>query len=334
MTLPEDRAGEDAVVTIALDVLGGDAGPEVVADAALQVLTSQPGIALILVGPSELTRQLAADRSISDRVEIVHADSAISMDEDPVRAIRNRPQVSVNVAAELVHNSRAGACVSIGHTGGVLAAATLTIGRLPGVTRAAVAVVVPAVEHDVVLLDVGGTVDATPELLAQFAHLGHAFAQALELSDDPTVGLLTIGSEPGKGDALRRLAHEQLLALPLRYIGAVEGDDVAIGGKADVVVTDGFTGNVVLKALEGAAINAATQISKRYADPAPALEVGQSFAIGAHAGAVLLGIDGVSVVGHGASTAGEVAAYVALAARVVRHDLVARTAAELSDTNQ
>ena len=333
MTLPTDRdhgADTSVRVTVALDVLGGDDGPEVVADAALQVFDQQSGVDLILVGPRDLTHTLAADRGIADRVEYAAAGSALAMNEDPVRAIRTRPDVSVQVAAELVRDQRAQASVSVGHTGGVLAAATLTIGRLEGVTRAAVAVVVPAVHHSVVLLDVGGTVDATPELLAQFANSGRAFAIALGLSDDPAVGLLTIGSEPGKGDVLRRLAHDEFLDLNLRYVGPVEGDDVALGGIADVIVTDGFTGNVVLKALEGAALNTAEAISRRYADPEPALEVGRSFAVGRHAGAILLGINGVSVVGHGASSAEEIAAYVALAVRGVRSDLVARIADQLA----
>jgi glycerol-3-phosphate acyltransferase PlsX len=324
-----DPSGELPTVTVALDLLGGDSGPEVVADAALLVLDQQPGIDLLLVGPRILAESLIEDRHLDGRVGLRESASAVRMDEDPVRAVRSRPDVSVQVAAALVRDGHAHACVSIGHTGASLAAATLTLGRLPGVSRAAVAVVVPAIEHPVVLLDVGGTVDATPELLAQFALTGSAFAAALGLSSEPTVGLLTIGSEPGKGDALRRLSHEVLLDQPVRYIGPVEGDDVAVGGPADVIVTDGFTGNVVLKALEGAARNTAERIAREYADPEPALEVARSFAIGTHAGAVLLGIDGISVVGHGASNADEVAAYVALAARSARNGLVARTAERL-----
>ena len=319
-------AGSPDPVVVALDLLGGDSGPEVVADAALLVVDQQPGIDLILVGPAGPTAAIVEARGLSGRVRIGPAASAVRMDEDPVRAVRTRPDVSVQVAASLVRSGAADACVSIGHTGGSLAAATLTLGRLPGVTRAAVAVVVPATHHPVVLLDVGGTVDATPELLAQFALTGSAFAAALGLAHEPRVGLLTIASEPGKGDALRRLTHEVLQDLRLNYVGPVEGDHVAVGGRADVIVTDGFTGNVVLKALEGAAENTAERIAARYADPEPALDVARSFAIGTHAGAVLLGIKGVSVVGHAGSTADEIAAYVALAARSVRSRLVQSTA--------
>jgi glycerol-3-phosphate acyltransferase PlsX len=229
-----------------------------------------------------------------------------------------------------VRDRRAHATVSIGHTGAALAAATFSLGRLPGVTRAAVAVVVPALAHDVVLLDAGGTPDATGELLAQFARTGAAFAAAIGLSEDPRVGLLTIGTEVGKGDQLRRSADALLRELPLRYVGGVEGRDVALGGAADVIVTDGFTGNVVLKALEGAVDVAAERIGAAYADPGPARAVVRTMSIGSHAGAVLLGVDGISVVGHGASDADEVAACVRLAARAARHDLVARTSVALA----
>jgi glycerol-3-phosphate acyltransferase PlsX len=219
--------------------------------------------------------------------------------------------------------------VSIGHTGAALAAATFTLGRLPGVTRAAVAVVVPALRGDVVLLDAGGTPDAGPELLVQFARSGVAFAQALGIGAQPRVGLLTIGTEPGKGDALRRRTHELLAASSMRYVGPVEGQDIALGGAADVVVTDGFTGNVALKALEGATEAAAARIADEYEDPVPALRVARGLFAGAHTGAVLLGVDGVSVVGHGGSAPDEVLACIRLAARVVRHGLVQRTAAAL-----
>jgi glycerol-3-phosphate acyltransferase PlsX len=190
------------------------------------------------------------------------------------------------------------------------------------VARAAVAVVVPALAHDVVLLDAGGTPDASAELLVQFARSGAAFAQALGLSDDPRVGLLTIGTEAGKGDALRREAHDLLGRLPLTYVGGVEGGAVALGGHADVIVTDGFTGNVVLKAIEGASDTTTERIGAAYGDPALARKTLHDLAVGTHGGAVLLGVDGVSVVGHGASDASEIAACVRLAARVARHRLV------------
>jgi glycerol-3-phosphate acyltransferase PlsX len=325
---PGDDSAEQAVV-VALDLFGGDAGPEVVADAAHAVLNGGPGIDLLLVGPADVAATLLAARGLSDRVGVVPADDHVRMDEEAVPAVRARPGVSVRVAADLVRDRRAHATVSVGHTGAALAAATFSLGRLPGITRAAVAVVVPALAHDVVLLDAGGTPDATPELLGQFARSGSAFATAMGLGDSPRVGLLTIGTESGKGDALRRSTDELLRRLELNYVGGVEGQDVALGGPADVVVTDGFTGNVVLKALEGAVDFAAARIGEAYPDAGPARRVVRELAIGSHGGAVLLGVEGVSVVGHGSSDADEIAACVRLAARAARHDLVARTAAAL-----
>jgi glycerol-3-phosphate acyltransferase PlsX len=319
-------------VVVAVDLFGGDRGPEVVADAALALLDEGAGVDLVLVGPKALADPLLAARGLTDRVEVVVADDHVRMDEDAVSSVRARSGASVRVAADLVRDRRAHATVSIGHTGAALAAATFSLGRLPGVTRAAVAVLVPGLDHDVVLLDAGGTPDATPELLAQFARTGSAFATAIGLSDTPRVGLLTIGTEIGKGDQLRRSADVLLRDLPIHYIGGVEGRDVALGGPADVIVTDGFTGNVVLKALEGAVDVAAARIGAAYDDPAPAHAAIRDLAVGAHAGAVLLGVDGISVVGHGASDADEVAACVRLAARAARHDLVARTSAAFASS--
>jgi glycerol-3-phosphate acyltransferase PlsX len=328
---PRITSDDRSDVIIALDLLGGDAGPEVVADAALAVLDHRPGVDLLLVGPPELATPLLQQRGLIGRVELVPAVDHVRMDEDPVSAVRGRPGVSVRVACDLVRDRRADATVTVGHTGAALAAATFSLGRLPGVTRAAVAAIVPALLHDVVLLDAGGTTDATPELLGQFARSGDAFARALGLGDEPRIGLLTVGSEPGKGDALRRAAHEVLGRLPLNYVGGVEGADIAHGGRADVVVTDGFTGNVVLKALEGATATALARISAAYDDAGPAHRAVTERDARSHGGAVLLGVDGVSVIGHGGSTASDILDCVTLATDVVRADLLARTAAALSD---
>lgn len=332
--LPPGVDPEQGHVVVALDLFGGDAGPEVVADAARLVLSTAPDVDLLLVGPADLAAALLDARDLAsgpfaDRIGVVSAASHVAMHEDAVSAVRARPDCSVRVAADLVRDRRAHATVSVGHTGAALAAATFSLGRLPGVTRAAVAVVVPALAHDVVLLDAGGTPDATAELLVQFARSGAAFAHALGLSDDPRVGLLTIGTEAGKGDALRRAAHELLGRLPLTYVGAVEGGAVALGGPADVIVTDGFTGNVVLKAIEGAIDTATERIGSAYGNPDLARRTMHDQAVGTHAGAVLLGVDGVSVVGHGASDATEIAACVRLAVRASRQRLVPMLAEHL-----
>jgi glycerol-3-phosphate acyltransferase PlsX len=318
-------------VRVALDLLGGDDVPEVVIDAALAAADALgERVELILVGPPAVADAVLAARGAPQRLRVVAADSSVAMDEDPVRAVRSRRHCSIRVATTLVRDGEADAVVSVGHTGASLAAAVFGLDRLPGVTRPAVAVLLPTPRGQVVLLDAGGTPDAGPDLLAQFALVGSAYARALGV-EDPRVGLLTIGTETGKGDELRRRAAELLDALPLNYVGGVEGGDLARGGPADVVVTDGFTGNVVLKAIEGAVDSSLDRVADRYDDAAPARALARELRAGAHAGAVLLGVDGVSIVGHGASTRDEVAAHVALAVQVVERALIPRTAAVLSD---
>ena len=261
---------------------------------------------------------------------LMDAPGEIAMTDDAVAAVRSRTDTSVHGAVTAVREGTADAWVSIGHTGAVLTAATLTLGRLHGVTRAAVAVVIPGTAHDVVLLDVGGSLDVSAEVLAQFGELGRAYAIALGLNAAPRVGLLSIGTEPGKGDALRKEADALLRTADVGYVGFVEGRDIAAGGPADVIVVDGFTGNVVLKALEGAAVNVAHALAKVTGEKEAASVVAANYLSGSKAGAVLLGVNGITVLGHGGSTADEVGACIDLAVRLARHDLVGRTRQLLS----
>ncbi len=327
--LTTEVADSTRPVTVALDLLGGDGAPGVVADAALLVAREQPDVDLILVGTPNLAERIPVGAS---HFAFVAADGFVAMNEDPARAVRSRPLVSVRVAADLVRDGKADACVSMGHTGAALAAAVLRIGRLPGIKRPAVAVVIPCPRGNVVMLDAGGTTECTTEMLVQFALSGTAFAAALGIRD-PRVGLLTIGSEPGKGDTLRRRAHAALEKVPIDYVGGVEGEAVSVGGLCDVVVTDGFTGNVVLKAIEGTAAVTAERLARVYNDPRPAREMAAALTE-QHSGAVLLGVQGVSVVGHGNATARGVAACVALAARAVREELVPRTSRLIGDLDR
>lgn len=326
--------------TVALDLLGGDGAPEVVADAVVHLLegvrqqTGDPVPDLLVVGPPDLARDLLLARGVGrESVEVVPAGRAVGMDDDPLAVIRAHDDVTVSVAARLVARGRADAWVSVGHTGAAVAAAVLELGRLAGMSRPALAVVVPALAGPVVLLDVGAAPDATPDLLRQFAVAGCAYAQSLGIAD-PGVGLLTIGGEAGKGDRLRRSSHDLLeeVMAPrgVRYVGPVEGHDVALGCRAQVVVTDGFTGNVLLKGLEGAVQWSAARMGQAYPDPAAAWQVVVDTATSDFAGGMLLGVDGVTVVGHGAGTAEEIAACVRLAARAADRALVARAAGALA----
>jgi glycerol-3-phosphate acyltransferase PlsX len=185
---------------------------------------------------------------------------------------------------------------------------------------------VPAVRGPVVLLDAGANVDCSPDLLAQFALAGSAYAQIRLQRPSPRVGLLSIGSEPGKGDALRKAAYASLAGLPIEFVGNVESEAVAVGGYADVVVTDGFAGNVLLKGLEATLALARATVAAALPDAPAAVDALDTLVSGRAGGAVLLGVDGVVVVGHGASGPREVAACVTLAADIARERLVPRVA--------
>lgn len=332
--MPAGSAG----VRVALDLMGGDAAPGVVVDGALHVVAAHAEITVVLVGPPEVAAPaLAADAT--GRLEVVPATQVVAMDEDPARAVRAKRDATVRVAARLVRDGAVDATVSAGPTGAAMAAALFTLGRLPGMTRPAIAVIVPAAAHPVVLLDAGANADSEPALLAQFALAGSAYASARLGLAAPRVGLLNIGAERGKGDDLRRRAHDLLAELPLDFVGNVEGGDVVLGGRADVVVTDGFTGNVLLKAVEGAVRRVSASMHAVSARAAADDEAGSIARVVAEAsarldpdelgGAVLLGVNGVSVVAHGASTPRAIASSVVAAARVARDGLVPRTAAAL-----
>lgn len=324
------EGGGERTVRVALDVVGGDQGPEPVVAAAVRAAQADPALELLLVGPAEQTSALLASHGEPERLVVVPSSSAVAMDEDPVAAVRQRPDCSVRVATALVRDATADAAVSIGHSGAALAAATFGLGRLAGVTRPALAVLVPTLAGPIVLLDAGGTSDPSADMLGQFALVGAAYAEAIGVPN-PRVGLLTIGTEVGKGDALRREAAELIARLPVRFVGGVEGGVLARGDTADVVVTDGFTGNVVLKAIEGAVDAGLERAAAAYPDPGPARALARELRAGSHAGAVLLGVEGVCVVGHGASTCDEVEGYLALAVRTARDAVLARTAGRLAE---
>ena len=318
---------------IAVDLLGGDAGPEVVVDGAILAAQRCAELELLLVGPPDGAAALLARRpGVDGRLRVVPATQRIEMSEDPVRAVRSRRDATVRVAARLLRDGQADGCVSVGPTGAAMAAALFTLGCLPGVTRPPLAVVVPAAKAPVVLVDAGATVKAGPDLLVQFALPGAAYARVHLGVSEPAVGLLSVGSEPGKGDPTRKEAArllEVLLAgpqMPARFAGNVESAAVTMGGVVDVVVTDGFTGNVLLKGMEGAVAAVAELAWPQLDSPARAAlgRVIRRFGPDTQGGAMLLGVNGVVVVGHGASSPVAVAACIAGAAEAVNAGLLPR----------
>ena len=241
-------------LTVALDAMGGDHGPTVVVPAAFRVLAEQPELHLILVGDKavldkELARHPGAD---AERVSVVHASQQVRMDELPSQALRNKKDSSMRVAVNLVKSGDAHACVSAGNTGALMATARFVLKTLPGIDRPAIISALPSVTGHTHMLDLGANVESTPQQLFQFAVMGSVLVSAVDNIARPTVGLLNIGQEEMKGNESVKEAAQLLAASDIHYVGFVEGDDI-FRGTANVIVCDGFVGNVSLKSSEGVA---------------------------------------------------------------------------------
>ncbi len=240
-------------ITIALDAMGGDHGARVVVPAALDFLGRDRECRLILVGREEVIRQYLPGGSLPDRLSLHHASQEVAMDELPSRALRGKKDSSMRVAIDLVKQGRAAACVSAGNTGALMATARFVLKTLPHVDRPAIITALPAINGRTWVLDLGANVDCQAQHLFQFAVMGAELVSALEGIVRPTVGLLNIGQEEIKGNEQVKEAHELLGASELNYLGYVEGDDIYLRDGLDIVVTDGFVGNVALKNTEGVA---------------------------------------------------------------------------------
>ena len=314
-------------LTIALDANGADAGPAEVARGA--ALAAQTGVRVLLFGP-------AADMEPAPDVDVVDAPVSIAKAADPARAVRGTPQASIVQAVRAVAEGRADALVSGGSTGAALAAALFTIKRAPGIHRPALAVLVPVPAKPFLLLDCGANVAVRPEHLVQFAHMGAAFMEVVMGVERPRVALLANGSEPPKGTEDVVAAHAELAGAPgLEFAGNVEG--FAIGaGAADVIVADGFTGNVALKVMEGTA-DALLRAVREAATSSPRAKLGglllrpslrglrDAIDPEAQGGAFLLGLRRLAVVPHGSFGARGIARAIDLAGRGVRADVAGRT---------
>ncbi|HXH04004.1 MAG TPA: phosphate acyltransferase PlsX [Candidatus Competibacteraceae bacterium] len=239
---------------IALDAMGGDIGPDVVVPAALAILREQPELKLILVGQEEVLRaKLVQHRGREqDHLSIRHAAQTVAMDELPSQALRLKKDSSMRVAIDLVKSGEADACVSAGNTGALMATARFVLKTLPGIDRPAICTTIPSTRGHTHVLDLGANVDSSAEHLLQFAIMGSILATAVDSVERPKVGLLNIGAEEIKGNEQVKNAAALLAQSPLNYVGFVEGDDIFLGD-VDVVVCDGFVGNVSLKTMEGVA---------------------------------------------------------------------------------
>jgi len=325
------------MLPVAVDAMGGDDAPGPILAGAHRAAAS--GIPVVLVGPADLEGRTAADGSVLDLIE---ATEIIGMHDDPAQGVRRKKDSTLVRAAEAVRDGRASAMISAGNTGATMAAALLRMGRISGVKRPAIATPIPVPGAlPTVLLDAGANSEVQAEWLVQFGLMGSVYAKHRFGIESPRVGLLSIGEEPGKGDTLRKEAYELLAAAShLNFVGNVEGRDV-MSAELDVCVTDGFTGNVVLKTLEGGmkviikALLEAFASEERYKPHADALmpallPLYETLSPDTYGGAVMLGVDGVCIISHGSSGETAIANGIGVARDMVEHDMVGEIRAAIA----
>lgn len=321
--------------TIAIDAMGGDHAPAEIVLGGIDA--SRKGHSIVLVGDEARLQPILDEAGVDLRV--VHASQTIGMSDDPSTAIREKRDASISVAARLVKSGEVDGVISAGSTGAAMAAAVFMIGRLPGVSRPAIASYFPSGS---VVLDMGANLSCRPTDLAQFAVMGAALARAHYGVTEPTVGLLNIGGEAGKGRSLEREAYKLLEALPhVDFVGNVEGTDLALA-KSNVIVCDGYTGNVLIKTAEGVAkmvfgwaLDAVS--APEYVDSVAALApafggLRERLNPERHGGAHLLGIDGVVVITHGSSKRLSIATAVDTAVEAVVAEVPRQIAAGLAES--
>jgi glycerol-3-phosphate acyltransferase PlsX len=309
------------MIWVAVDAMGGDDAPRHVVDGALAA-ARDVNLGIALVGPvsrigDELLRHPDADRA---RVRLVDAPDVVTMEESPTAALRRKPRASIRIAAEAVARGEAAALFSAGHTGATVMAAHAAFGMLAGVDRPALAVTIPTPNGPAVLLDVGASAECRPQHLLQFAVMGSVYARVALGIAGPRVGLLSTGEEATKGNELTRESHRLLKSSLPSFIGNVEARDV-YRGQADVIVCDGFTGNIALKISEGLVEVLEGLLSRKLSVVTDDSDNG---------GAPLLGVNGVAVVGHGRASADAVRNGVIMAHRFASESLIQRVQGDIA----
>ena len=327
-------------VRIAIDAMGGDHGPAVTVPASLAFLAARPDTVLLLVGRSEDIEPRLGSAAVRSRIEVVHADQVVAMDDPPSTALRGKRNSSMRLAVNLVKDGRADACLSAGNTGALMAIARFVLKTLDGIDRPAIATVLPNLKGGVTtMLDLGANVDCTAEHLFEFAILGAAMVAAVQEKESPSIGLLNVGEEAIKGNEVVKRAAELLRASPLNFHGNVEGDDI-YQGTTDVVVCDGFVGNVSLKTSEGLAQMLATMVREEFTRNAlakamallagPVLKrLRRRLDHRRYNGASLLGLRGVVIKSHGSADEVAFGNAIGVAREAVRHRLLERTIAAM-----
>jgi glycerol-3-phosphate acyltransferase PlsX len=317
------------MIRIALDAMGGDNAPAVNIEAAIQALSALPDdVEIVLVGDQAAIRSTGGGETSGRRLQVVDAPELIGMDEDPTVALRRKKRSSIAVAVKMVQNGDASAFVSAGNTGAVVASALLGIGRLPGIKRPAIAQFFPTETSGCVVIDVGANSDCRPVHLLQFGMMGAGYAELTHGKKNPTVGLLNIGEEKSKGSELYVEAHRLMSESTLNFIGNVEGIGI-LRGEADVVVCDGFTGNVILKLTESLIGMIAARLGDSVGGPAYQMFQKQ-MDYAEYGGAPLLGIKKTCVIAHGKSSVRAMTNAIKAAEEIARFDLGQRIEDHLS----
>jgi len=318
---------------VALDAMGGDRGPVVNIEGAVAA-ARELGLSVLLVGnEEELSRSLRRHSTNGLGITICHAPETVGMNESPSAALRKKKHSSIRVGLELVKRGEADAFISAGNTGAVMATAMVTLGSLPGVERPAIALIVPTLRGQSILLDAGANADCKPRHLLQFAIMGDIYARQVMGKKSPTVGLLSIGEEESKGNELTREAFKELEEeRSLNFTGNVEGREV-FSGAADIIVCDGFTGNIALKISESAA-EFFTVLLKEELEKGLVGKLGALLTRGAfrrfkkrvdyteYGGAPLLGVGGMCIISHGRSTAKAIKNAIRVAAECVENKVI------------
>jgi glycerol-3-phosphate acyltransferase PlsX len=333
-------------VRIAIDAMGGDHAPGEIVAGALRA-REELGVEVLLVGDPQQIEAALPSKTNLGQIEIVSATEAIAMDEEPLSAIRRKPKASINVAMNLVKNQQADAVVSAGHSGAAMAAALLRLGRLPGIDRPAIGAVFPTLiaSKPVLILDVGANVDCRPKFLEQFAVMGSIYSEYVLGTSDPKVGLLNIGEEDSKGNDAAVRANQMLREnSQISFIGNAEGRDV-LSGRFDVIVCDGFVGNVLLKFAEAVG-DIVLQILREELPQGLRGQIGsailkpnlkrikQRVDHAEHGGGLLLGVAGICIIGHGSSQAPSIFNAIRIAKEAVDNSVLQRIQSQYQSLQQ
>lgn len=330
---------------LAVDVMGGDSGPGVVVRGALSALSATSSIKeLILVGDESEIRKILAPTSADPRVRVVHASEVVTMEDGPTDVLRRKKDSSLVRAIDCAASGQADAVLSCGNTGGLLAAATVKLRRIPGIDRPGIATVIPTPENDFVLLDAGANVEAKPNHLVHYAIMGSVYSSQVLGYERPRVGLLCNGTEESKGNELTREAYRLCRQLDLNFIGNVEGHDL-FAGRVDVVVCEGFVGNITLKTAESLA-KGMFRLLKRELTANPLRKLGAWLARGAfravrtrmdpdmYGSAPLLGLNGVVFKAHAGSSEKAIRNGIRLATEAFQHQMIDLIARQVADAER